>query len=103
MTTNPFEEIKDYHAGFEDGKKAGKLEAVELVRELVTAFLAVKPVALVSGDATQHLNPRSRLMLNSNAAWLVTAEDKTAHKMRMKMEKSQEALTKANKWLEENE
>lgn len=77
-------------------------EARELIGKLVEALESVMPIAVVQGDAAQHTNPHAKQMVNSNCAWLITAADRTAHKLRVSMSVAQQALAEATKWMEKN-
>lgn len=71
-------------------------QLVELVAEMLEVMQSVKPIAVVQGDAAQHTNPHTKIMLNSSAAWLVTDADKSAHKNRVKLQNVELTLTKAD-------
>lgn len=85
---------------FEAGYEAAQADARAPMGKLVEALLLVKPIAVVQGDMAQHTNPHAKLMLNSSCAWLVTEADKSAHKHRESIKRVNEALTKAQAFME---
>ncbi len=61
--------------------------------ELIKALKFLAPFELVSGDTIKRTSPHSTVNLNSNATWAVSAEGRSAHKVREAIMTINSALT----------
>lgn len=71
---------------------ASRAQMMEDMRRMAGVLQDIMPVAVIQGDAAQHLNPHAKQMVNSNCAWLVTDAERTAHKLRNNMDRAKEIL-----------
>jgi hypothetical protein len=61
--------------------------------KLMDALKLLAPFELVSGDTIKRTSPHSTVNLNSNATWAVSADGKSAHKVREAIAVINEAIT----------
>lgn len=72
----------------QDALKAERARPDRL-REVVKSLM---PFEIVNGDSGRRTNPSNNINLNSNHSWLVSAPERSQHKLRMKLDRLGQAL-----------
>jgi len=67
----------------------------DMADELAGALIGLGEMTVVQGDAIHKYNPSSQQVVNTNAAWIVCGgNERSAHKLRQKIEACEQALAK---------